>query len=133
MPIMANITVKASNGTTDVVYTAIQGSGGDKSPSIWRNDAFGGTTGQRPELRVKSAPNGSNSNRKVDGSFTMPQLYTDSTTGLSKVATRANLSWNAAVPTDMSDAQLAEFAAQAGNLLASALIKSIHSSGYAAT
>jgi hypothetical protein len=33
----------------------------------------------------------------------------------------------------MSDAQLAEFAAQFGNLMAAALIKSIHSSGYSAT
>jgi hypothetical protein len=130
---MANITVKKSDGTTDVTFTAVTASGGDKSPAVWRNDAFGGTIGQRPELRVRSAPNGSLTHRKVDGSFTMPQLYTDTTTSLSKVATRANVQWTSSIPMDMSDAQLAEFAAQFGNLLASSLIKSIHASGYAAT
>lgn len=133
MPTMANITVKASNGSTDVIYNAVTASGGDKSPAIWRNDAFGGTVGQRPELRIKSAPNGSNNSRKVEGNYTFPQLYTDTTTGLSKVATRANVSYSLSVPTDMADASLAEFAAQFGNLMAAALIKSIHNTGYAAT
>lgn len=133
MPVMANITVKKADTTTDVVYVAVAASGGDKSPAVWRYDAFGGTIGQRPELRVKSAPNGTNTSRKVEGSYTMPQLYTDTTTSLSKVASRANAQWSASIPTDMSDASLAEFAAQFGNLVASALIKSVHSSGYSAT
>lgn len=133
MPTMANVTIKAANGTTDVVFTAISASGGDTSPAIWRNEAFGGTMGQRPEFRLSSAPNGAKTIRKVNGQFTMPQLYTDTTTSLSKVATRANASWNAAVPLDMSDAALAEFAAQLGNFIAHSLVKASHASGYAPT
>lgn len=133
MPQGANITVKAANGTTDTVYTFVQPAGGDKSPAIWRNEAFGGTIGQRPELRITAQPNGANSARKVSGQFTMPQLYTDTTTSLSKVAARSNIQWSASISQEMSDAQLAEFAAQFGNLMAAALIKSIHSTGYSAT
>lgn len=133
MPTMANITVKKADGTTDVTFTAVTASGGEKSPAVWRNEAFGGTIGQRPELRVKSQANGTNTARKVEGSFTMPQLYTDTTTSLSKVATRANAQWSASVPVDMADASLQEFAAQLGNLIANALIKSVHSTGYAPT
>jgi len=132
MPTMANITVKAANGTTDTVFTAVQASGGDKSPAIWRNEAFGGTVGQRSEMRIRSSPDGTGKARRVEGSFTMPQLYTDTTTGLSQVWKRSNAKFEASVSTEMSDAQLAEFAAQFGNLLASTLIKSINSSGYSA-
>lgn len=130
MPTMANITVKKADGTTDVTFTAVTASGGDKQPAIWRNESFGGTVGQRPELRVRSSANGANSARKVEGSFTYPLLYTDSNTSLTKVATRANLQWSASVPQDMTDASLSEFAAQYGNLVAAALIKSVHASGY---
>lgn len=133
MPVMANITVKKADGVTDVTYTQVTASGGDKSPAVWRNESFGGTIGQRPELRVRSAPNGTNTTRKVEGAFTMPQLYTDTTTGLSKVATRANTTFSSSIPMDMSDTQLAEYAAQFGNLMAAALIKQVHASGYAPT
>lgn len=132
MPTMADVTVKKADGTTNVTFSTVTASGGDKSPAVWRNNAFGGTAGQRPELRIRSAPNGTNSSRKVEGSFTYPQLYTDTTTSLSKVATRANAQYTISVPLDMSDAELGEFAAQLGNLMAATLIKSIHASGYSA-
>lgn len=133
MPDMANITVKQSDGVTDVTFTKVTASGGDKSPAVWRNDSFGGTQGQRPELRVKSQANGNNTVRTVEGQFTYPQLYTDVNTGLTKVATRSNARWSAGVALDMTDAELAQFAAQFGNLVASSLIKSVHASGHAPT
>lgn len=133
MPNMAAVTVKKADNTTNVTYSVISASGGDQSPAIWRDNAFGGTLGQRPELRVKSQSNGTKTARRVQGTFTYPQLYTDTTTGLSKVATRANGSYDLSVPTDMSDAALAEFAAQFGNLMAAQLLRDCHASGYSAT
>jgi len=130
---MADITIKKSDGTTNVTYTQVTASGGEKSPAVWRDNSFGGTIGQRPELRVRAQANGSQTTRRVEGSYTMPQLYTDTTTSLSKVAARANASFSAAVPLDMTDAQLSEFAAQFGNLVASTLLKSVLASGYAPT
>lgn len=132
MPSMANITVKKADNTTDILWTAIVASGGDKSPAIWRSDTFGGNVGQRPELRIKSSPDGSGKGRRVEGSFTYPQLYTDTTTGLTNVWKRSNISFSGLTSLEMTDAALAEFAAQFGNLLASALVKSINSSGYSA-
>lgn len=133
MPAMADIVVKKADNTTNVTFSQIVASGGDNSPAVWRDNAFGGTTGQRPELRVKSSSNGSKTARRVSGSFTYPALYTDTTTSLSKVASRSNASWDASVSQDMTDAQLAEFAAQLGNLIASTLIRSVHAGGYAPT
>lgn len=134
MPTMANITVKAANGTTDVVFTAVTASGGDNSPAVWRNEAYGGTFGQRPEFRLVTKPSGDKSSRQIDASFTFPALYTETTTGLTKVAKRANVRLNGSVPVEgLSDAQLGEFAAQFGNLVAAALIKASLATGYAPT
>lgn len=44
MPTMANITVKKADGTTDIVFDAIAGSGGDTSAARWRQDT-GNTVG----------------------------------------------------------------------------------------
>lgn len=133
MPDMADIVVKKADNTTNVTYTKVQASGGDKSPAQWRDNAFGGTVGQRPELRVRAGANGAQNARKVEGTYTYPQLYTDTTTGLSQVWKRANASFSCSVPTEMTDAALAEFAAQFGNLVASSLIRSVNSSGAAPT
>jgi hypothetical protein len=128
---MADIVVKKNDNTTNVTYTAVTASGGDKAPAVWRDNSFTGTIGQRPELRVKSSANGDNTSRKVEISFTYPSVYTDTTTSQTKVAARSNFSGSGSVSMQMTDAQLAEYAAQLGNLIASALIRSVNSSGYA--
>jgi hypothetical protein len=130
---MANITVKADDGTTDVVYTALVASGGDRSPAVWRANASTGTPGQRPELRISSRNNGDNTARRIDGQFTFPSVYTDTNTSTTKVLNRANASFSAVLPADFPDASANEFGAQLGNLLAAALVEEILSTGYSAT
>jgi hypothetical protein len=133
MTAMAAITIKKDDGTTNVTYSVVTASGGDKSPAVWRNNSFGGTPGQRPELRLSAAPNGDNTGRKLTGSFTYPALYTDTSTGLTQVRNRANFQFTAFVPAEMPDADAAEFGAQIGNLLADALIEDCLTLGYSAT
>jgi hypothetical protein len=133
MPTMADIVVKKADNTTNVTYSSVTASGGEKSPAVWRDNSFAGTIGQRPELRIKSSANGAQSARKVSGSFTYPSVYTDTTTSQTKVAYRSNVSFDASVSMNMTDAQLAEFAAQFGNAVASALVRSVMASGYAPT
>lgn len=133
MPTMADITIKKDDGSTDVTYSVVTASGGDKSPAVWRANAFGGTPGQRPEFRLESAPNGANSGRKITGSFTYPSLYTDTSTSLTKVGTRANFQFTAFMPAEMPDAFAAEFGAQVGNLIAASLIEESLTLGYAPT
>ena len=133
MPTMADIVVKKNDGTTNVTYTNVTASGGDKSPAVWRDNSFAGTIGQRPELRFKSSANGDQSARKVEFNFTYPAVYTDTTTSQTKVAARSNIQGSGAVSMSMTDAQLAEFSAQFGNLMASALIRASVASGYAPT
>lgn len=132
MPAMANITVKKDDTTTDVIYVAVQASSGEKSPAIWRQDGFGGTPGQRPELRISSSSNGNNTGRKLVGSFTYPHTYVEAVSGLTKVNSRANCQFTCALPLEFPDANAAEFGAQLGNLLASALIEEILTTGFSA-
>lgn len=134
MPTMAAITIKKNDGTTDVVFAAASASGGDKSPAVWRSPgATGSTYGQRPEFRMQSRWNEKQTARRVDGSFTYPTTYTDASSGLTAVKTRANFSFSSIVPADMPDADLEEFGAQIGNLIASQLIEDALTAGYAPT
>lgn len=131
MPSMADITIKKNDGTTDVTYTAVVASGGDKSPAVWRNNSATGYPGQRPELRISSRNNGDNTARRVEGAFTYPSVYTDTATSTTKVGARANFQFTAIIPGTLPDSDASEFGAQIGNLIAAALVEDVLTVGYA--
>ncbi|UHM27614.1 MAG: hypothetical protein FLV1_gp2 [Fushun levivirus 1] len=133
MPSMADIVVKAANGTTDVTYTAKSPSAGNGVPAIWRNQSVGSAPSHMPELRLafRDSPNGAE--RRGRATFVYPQIATDTTTSLVSVVNKAIAGMDITLPKGMSSAAAAEFGAQLGNLLATALIKSCNSDGYAPT
>lgn len=116
MPNISDLTVKRYDGTTDAIYVAKVGSSGDSSPAIYRWDAFAASQAFRPELKIWSRASGDRLSRIVEAAFFYPQLYTETTTGLSKVANRARFNGKWVMPMDMPTADLNEFAAQFGNL-----------------
>lgn len=130
MPNMANITIKKNDGTTDVAYTAVVPSAGDKSPAVWRNNTVGTAASHRPEFRAVSRDNGTNSARRVDFSGIYPYTVTG-TDGKIAVADKFTFTASALVPKGMPDADVNEAASQTLNLMASALIKEVVKSGYA--
>jgi hypothetical protein len=133
MPALADITVKMADGTTNITYTGIVPSAGDKTPAVWRSNSVGGSIGQRPELRVQSASNGDNSARRITINYSYPSLFTDSNTGRVSVDKRLNWSLSASIPVEMTDADLAEAVEQGNNLVAATLVKSSMKSGYSPT
>jgi len=133
MPALADITVKMADGTTNITYTGIVPSAGDKTPAVWRSNSVGGSIGQRPELRVQSSSNGDNSARRMVVSYSYPSLFTDSSTGRVAVDKRLNWTLSASIPVEMKDADLAEAAEQGMNLLASTLVTDSFKSGYSPT
>lgn len=133
MPSIANITVKAANGTTDVVYTAKQPSSGDGVPAVWRAEASASAPALMPELRLLSRPASNGAVRHVRATFVFPQWATNSTTGVASVVTSAFGTLDVKVPRDMTSANANEVAAHFANLLASALIKQCLAEGYSAT
>jgi len=132
MPQMADITVKKNDGTTDIVYTAMIPSAGDKSAAIWRSNTVGTAAAFRPELQAISAPNGPRTARRVGLKYTYPSLVTGSD-GKINVSDRLILEVSAVVPQGMLDTDVNEAVSQGLNLCASTLIKSTVKAGFAPT
>lgn len=132
MPQQANIVVKKNDGTTDVTYTGVVASSGDKSAAIWRNNAIAGAAAHRPELQMMSQSNGTKTARRVSSKYTYPSLATGSD-GKINVVDKAFLEITALVPQGMLDADVNEFVSQGLNLAASTLYKDCVKTGYAAT
>jgi len=133
MPTAASITVKKNDGTTDIVWTLLSASGGDKSPASWRSDTAVGTNGQKPVFSIVSRSNGAGDTRRLDYSAKMPSVYTNSATGQTEVRANMTFSGSFAVPQNVVAADVNEFAAQIANLIASSLSKSSIAAGFAPT
>lgn len=132
MPNMANITIKKNDGTTDVVYTAVVPSSGDKNSAIWRNLTVGTAAAHRPQLALMSMSNGPKTARRLEAKLTYPTLATG-TDGKVNVVDKVIVDCSAIVPLGMVDTDIAEAVSQAFNLFASVLIKDSVKSGYAPT
>jgi hypothetical protein len=132
MPTFANITVKKADNTTDILWTGIQASGGDRSPAYWRSLTVGTMNLARPEFRVQARANGSGTARWVESFYTYPYVITGPD-GKPYVADRFTFSGKGVVPIGMTDTDIAEAAAQAMHLHASVLGKSMFRDGFSAT
>lgn len=133
MPSMANITVKKSDGTTDVVYTGVCPSSGDAVAAVWRSETGGTCAALKPTLTSVTKINGAKTARQVEVNFAFPWGVTDSTTGVTSVKNKVPMKFFAAVPMEIPDAVIAEAVAQGLNLLGSALIREVVKSGYSPT
>lgn len=132
MPNMADIVVKKNDGVTNVTYTALVPSAGDKTPAIWKNNSVGTAAGHRPQLTLVSKDTGTGTARRVEFEFSYPSLVVG-TDGKTNIAEKGGSSGSFLVPKGMADTDVAEYIAQCCNLLASALIVSCLKAGYAPT
>jgi hypothetical protein len=133
MPTMANITVKKADGTTDIVYTALTPSAGDKVAAQWRVESIGVVAGNRPVFQVMTRASQDKGARIIEGKLVYPETFTDSTTGLISTKNRELFSFSAITHMNASDSAIAELAAQAANLVKSILIQDVLKTGYAPT
>ncbi len=129
----ANLTVKKNDGTTDIVYTLLAASGGDKSPAVWRSTTAPGTGGQQPQLQVQSRNNGDNTGRRVDITYVYPSVYTDAASSLSKVRSKVVATVSMLIPLDITAADALEAGAQLAHLLNNAVVLPTLQNGYAPT
>jgi hypothetical protein len=133
MATATDITVKKYDGTTDILWSLISASAGDKVPAIWRSGTATGTVGQKPVLSMSSRPNADGTVRRVDVGCKFPAVYTNSTTGQTEVRSVATFSGSFAVPQNMSAVDIQEFAYQLCNLLNVTLMKNTIVAGFAPT
>lgn len=132
MPTQAAITVKKNDGTTDIVWTNVQASGGDKAPAIWQSLTMSTYYAFRGEMRISFAANGSSTRRKGTIQITYPVTAVGSD-GKTYVSERANFELTGDLPLSMADADLNEAVSQGMNLLASTHVKDQLKARFAAT
>lgn len=136
MATIASITVKKFDGTTDIIYDALAGSGGDSSPAIWRQDTgavAGLPVGLRNTLKLWTMFNGPKTARQAKFDFVAPYAVQDSTTTLYAAKDRVVASGIITLPQGIPSTWLNEASFQFGNLMAAALIKSSIAGGYSPT
>lgn len=131
MPQIANITVKKNDGTTDIVYAGVVPSAGDRSPAIWRSPV-GAAPAFKPELRVRTTPNASNTVRRLEGEYAYP-ITAAATDGKITVVDKPKMTLTVSCPQGVAQTELDEFVSQGLNLFSSTLVKSMAKEGYAAT
>jgi hypothetical protein len=123
---MADVTIKKANGSTDITFTAKTPSAGDSAQALWRSDSVGTSAVTRPAVSCVATWNGPRTARKANIKFTYPIV--DAT---GAVIGQAIFEGNSTLPVAMADTDVAEFAAQSTNFIASSLMKSVISSGFA--
>lgn len=133
MPAISNITVKKSDGTTNVTYTALQPSSGDATAAIWKSQSVGTAPSHQPELRLTAREASKGVRRALRSTYMYPQIATNTTTGLTAVVDRANASTDWTFPKGMAQADINEFVTQYANLLVSTLVVDCVKAGYSAS
>lgn len=130
MPIMAAITVKKNDGVTDITWTNVQPSAGDKTPAIWRSQTVGTAPAFQPEFRMWSRANGDNSQRRIQGQVDYKQTAIGMD-NITRVVNRGLFKFEAAVPQSMLTADLNEFVSQSLHLMSAVLVKDSVKQGFA--
>lgn len=130
MPSMANITVKNA-ANADVVYVAAVPSAGDKNPATWRANALSALIALRPTFSVATRDNQRQNGRVLDASFRFP--IWDTVNGVPTLLATVPFSLTGTLPTNVDSDDVADAFTQLGNLIASALIRSVALEGYAPT
>lgn len=133
MPQMADIIVKKADGTTNITFTALTPSSGDKVPAQWRSESAGAAAGLRPTFQMESQWNGPRTARRVNISGQYPYTLTDTTTSSTSVVARMPFQSTFTIPVSIPDVTVAEFVAQITNLVASSLAQASIKIGYAPT
>lgn len=130
MPAMANITVKNA-ANADVVYVAATPSAGDRSPARWTLNGASGIIGYRPKMQVVTRDNGAGNGRRIEGQLTYPIVETIG--GVATKTATVPFEFSGVLPTNVDATLVADAFTQFGNLLASSLMRSSVSEGYAPT
>lgn len=128
MPTMANITVKANDGTTDKVYTALAGSSGEGVAATWRHEDGSLPAAFRPTFRM-TARQTTNGRRTIEALHVRPITAT-----VNGVVTQVGTHSVRQIETldfTQDQAGVDEAVSQGGNLMTSALVRSAFKEGFA--
>lgn len=128
MTTMADITIKAYDGLTDVVYSSQVGSAGDRSPSVWRVTAASVIPMHRPSLTLTTRDNGPKTGRLFNMVSKFPVINPENERPV--IVASIPISISGTLPTNIDVAYVQEAVYQTGNLFVSQLIRDSLVSGY---
>lgn len=130
MPSMADITVQNA-AAANVTYNAAAPSAGDKVPAVWRQNAASAIIGHRPTFSVVTRDNGNRNARQFSAVFRFPVV--ENIDSRDVITATVPLTVSGTLPTNVSNTEINDAFVQFGNLLVSALIRSVAQEGYAPT
>lgn len=128
---MADIIVKKADGTTNVTYTALTPSSGDKTAARWRSNSVSSIPGNRPVCELVTQFNGPKDGRRAYFSLKFPILAT--VNSVETVVATVPMEFSCLVPQNVDSTQVTEAIAQGTNMIVSALIRQAIIDGYSPT
>lgn len=131
MPQAANLVVKNGASTpVDKTFTLISPAAGDGSLATWALKE-GSISAVFPQLTAMSSA--SPTSRKLKVKFRLPSSFTDSVTGRTMVASRAEMNVDFTIPTDFPEVLKDDFVAYCTNIVTTSLLKAMIRDAYPAT
>jgi len=128
---MALLTVKKADGTTDIDYTPMTPSAGDKTPAIWRANSVGDSVALRPEFRAIGMPSPDGTRRTLKTNLVFPVVVVDFMSGARKVTGYITQVTETKIFLAADDETVAEAIAQGANLTNTALMRECAKVGFA--
>lgn len=127
MATIADIIVKKADGTTNITYTAIAGSAGDKSPAMWRSDTSATMRSNRDVVSLTCQDNGPKTARRVSAKAVMPVARVVNT--VETVTDKIIGDISIVVPNALTDAEINEKVEQLLNMFACPVFRTAFKAG----
>lgn len=131
MPTAADLVAKKNDGTTNVTYSLVVASGGDRNPAVFRDNALSTIPKNRSRLTIEARSNAAGTARRIQTEYSYPYIVT--VAGIESVTDVIPISVSAAIPAGIPDSVVAEAVSQWANLHGGSLVKDSLKSGYAPT
>lgn len=131
MTTATDLVAKKNDGTTNVTYSLVVASGGDRNPAIFRDNALSAIPKNRSKFTIEARSNAAGTARRVTTEFSYP--YIVSVSGGETVSDVIPVTVSAAIPGGVPDSVVAEAIAQWSSLHGLPLVKDSFKSGFAPT
>lgn len=113
---LTDLTIKKADGVTDILWSGVTASAGDKNPARYTSKTVSAIPAFQPKLSIRSEGNGDGSVRRVIASAIYPYSVLDTTTNRTSLVSQCTFRGEWAVPQDVPQTVVDEFAAQLANL-----------------
>lgn len=129
MATVADIIVKKADGTTNITYTAIAGSAGDKSPAVYRSETSATMRSNRDVVTLTCQDNGPKTARRTSAKAVMPVARVVNT--VETVTDKVIGDISILVPNALTDAEINEKVEQLLNMFACPVFRAAFKAGLA--